>query len=50
MKLSKRISILRMISSLVLNLCFPQMEKMLYREKRVRCFQNEKLKLISDYF
>ena len=39
-----------MISPLVLKLCFPQIEKMLFREKRVQSFENEKLKLISDYF
>ena len=39
-----------MISLLVLKLCFPQLEKMLFREKRVQSFENEKLKLISDYF
>ena len=50
MKLSKRISILRMISPLVLKLCFPQIENILFREKSVQSFQNEKLKLISDYF
>ena len=31
-----------MISPLVLKLCFPQEEKMLFREKRVQNFENVK--------
>ena len=38
-----------MIGPLVLKLCFPQVEKILFRGKRVQNFENEKLKLINDY-
>ena len=39
-----------MIGPLVLKLCFPQIEKMSFRGKRIQSFENEKLKLKNDYF
>ena len=39
-----------MIGTLVLKYYFPQIEKMFFRENRVQSFENEKLKLTSDYF
>ena len=44
-KSSKRISILRMIGRLVFKLCFPQIDEIPFREKRVQSFENKKIEV-----